>query len=129
MKYINEMNRKKRDTTTKKKEQHTALHRGTKPERQNHCSMNFGFGWHSILYARDVSGVYCFSVFSVIFFFHFILFLLAFFFHLYFVFRIVFFPTFFAFFYDITAMCAELNMITAFKQLQFHTKLVTTATQ
>lgn len=29
--------------------------------------------------------------------------------------------------YVITAMCAELNMITAFKQLQFHTKLVTTA--
>lgn len=27
----------------------------------------------------------------------------------------------------ITAMCAELNMITAFKQLQFYTKLVTTA--
>lgn len=32
---------------------------------------------------------------------------------------------FLALFTFITAMCAELNMITAFKQLQFHTKLVT----
>lgn len=110
--------------------------------------MNFGLvvGWHSIYTStlktlRDVSGVYYLVFTSLL--------LLPVFFSSVVGFRCVavlcVFSVIFCFvchvsvcvcvclvvlffrLYVITAMCAELNMITAFKQLQFHTKLVTTA--
>lgn len=109
--------------------------------------MNFGLvvGWHSIYTStlktlRDVSGVY-YLVFTSL-----LLLPVFFFFSCWlslcccalcvqrnFLFRMpcicvcVCLVVLFFRLYVITAMCAELNMITAFKQLQFHTKLVTTA--
>lgn len=126
--------RKRRRRRGRRTHTHITSARNKKPNGRIIVQWTLGWLAFNFIYGGDVPGVYCFSVFSVIFFFfsfpyiQFISFVFAYILcHVFLLcFLLLLFRRFFTF---ITAMCAELNMITAFKQLQFHTKLVTTASQ